>query len=76
MLVLSRQTGQAIVIGDEITIRVLRVRGKVISLGIDAPRSVVIRRGELGQLAEPPAAPPETISPTVVSSPPRAAHVR
>ena len=42
MLVLSRRTGESIVIGNDITITVLEVRGDVIRLGIDAPRSVVV----------------------------------
>lgn len=53
MLVLSRRTGESIVIGNDITITVLEVRGDVIRLGIDAPRSVVVHRQEVyEQIAE------------------------
>lgn len=53
MLVLSRRTGESIVIGDDVTVTVLEVRGDVIRLGIDAPRSVTVHRAEiLRELAE------------------------
>lgn len=47
MLVLSRRVGESIVIGDGITVTVLEVRGDVIRIGIDAPRSVAVHRAEL-----------------------------
>lgn len=47
MLVLSRRVGESIVIGDDVTVTVLEVRGDVVRLGIDAPRSVTVHREEL-----------------------------
>ena len=47
MLVLSRKVDQEIVIDGNIKIRVLKVKGNTIRLGIDAPRDVQIARGEL-----------------------------
>ena len=47
MLVLSRRIGEKIEIGDGITVTVLRVSGKSIRLGIEAPNSVAIRRAEI-----------------------------
>ena len=47
MLVLSRRPGESVVLGDDITITVLEVRGDVIRIGIDAPRSVRVHRAEL-----------------------------
>ena len=47
MLVLSRRVGESVVVGDDITITVLEVRGDVIRVGIDAPRSVAVNRAEL-----------------------------
>ncbi len=47
MLVLSRKTGESIVIGDGIVIRVLGMNGRAIRLGIEAPPEVSIRREEL-----------------------------
>lgn len=47
MLVLSRRVGESIVVGDDITVTVLEVRGDVVRVGIDAPRSVRVHRAEL-----------------------------
>ena len=47
MLVLSRRVGESVVIGDDVTITILEVRGDVIRVGIDAPRSVAVHRAEL-----------------------------
>ena len=47
MLVLSRRPGESVVVGDDVTITVLEVRGDVIRIGIDAPRSVAVHRAEL-----------------------------
>lgn len=47
MLVLSRRVGESVVVGDDVTITVLEVRGDVVRIGIDAPRSVRVHRAEL-----------------------------
>lgn len=47
MLVLSRKEGQRLVIGDRVVVKVLEVTGGRVRLGIEAPREVSIRRGEL-----------------------------
>jgi carbon storage regulator len=47
MLVLSRKTGQEIVIGDNIRITVVAVRGEQVRLGIEAPRDVAVDRQEV-----------------------------
>lgn len=47
MLVLSRRVGESVVIGDDVTVTVLEVRGDVVRIGIDAPRSVAVNRAEL-----------------------------
>lgn len=52
MLVLSRRVGESVVIGDNVTITVLEVRGDVVRVGIDAPRSVAVNRAELLQELE------------------------
>lgn len=49
MLVLSRRVGESVVIGDDVTITILEVRGDVVRVGIDAPRSVAVNRAELLQ---------------------------
>lgn len=47
MLVLSRKVGEKFLIGDEITVEVLKIEGSKIRLGIVAPRSVRVLRSEL-----------------------------
>ena len=47
MLVLSRKVGERILIGNEVTLVVLSVEGQRIRLGIEAPKTVAIRREEL-----------------------------
>jgi carbon storage regulator len=47
MLVLSRQRDQTIVIGDNIRITIVDVRGDKVRIGIDAPRDVAVHREEI-----------------------------
>lgn len=47
MLVLSRKVNETIKIGDDIEIRVLEVKGDTVRIGIEAPKSMEILRGEL-----------------------------
>lgn len=47
MLVLSRRVGESIVIGDDVTVTVLEVRGDVVRVGVGAPRHVAVHREEL-----------------------------
>jgi cytosine deaminase len=47
MLVLSRQRDQAIMIGDEIQVQVVDIRGDKVRIGINAPRSVSVHRKEI-----------------------------
>lgn len=49
MLVLSRKTNETIKIGDNIELRILEVKGDTVRIGIEAPKSVDILRGELVQ---------------------------
>jgi carbon storage regulator CsrA len=47
MLVLSRKTNEEILIGDDIRIKVTKVSGGKVQLGIVAPRELHVRRAEL-----------------------------
>lgn len=47
MLILTRKMGESLVIGDNITITVLGVKGNQTRLGVDAPRDVAVHREEI-----------------------------
>ena len=47
MLVLSRKKDEKIVIGENITLMVIEIRGDKVRLGIDAPRDVAVHREEV-----------------------------
>ncbi len=47
MLVLTRKQNEKIRIGDNITITVIRMKGKAVRLGIEAPKNINVLRGEL-----------------------------
>lgn len=47
MLVLSRRVGESVVIGNDVTVTVLEVRGDQIRIGVDAPRHVQVHREEV-----------------------------
>ena len=49
MLVLSRKKDETIIIGDNIELTVVEIKGDTVKLGINAPREVKIFRGELLQ---------------------------
>ncbi|MFZ3416488.1 carbon storage regulator CsrA [Arthrobacter sp. 3Tela_A] len=52
MLVLTRKSGEQILIGDDIVITVLDSRGDGVRIGIDAPRGVKIQRSEVLRAVE------------------------
>ncbi|MBN98204.1 MAG: carbon storage regulator [Gemmatimonadetes bacterium] len=47
MLVLTRKSGESIVVGSDIRITVLEIQGRQIRLGIDAPVEISVHRGEV-----------------------------
>ena len=47
MLILTRRIGETVVIGDEVDITVLGVRGNQVRLGVKAPREVSVHREEI-----------------------------
>ena len=47
MLVLTRKSGESLIIGDEVTVTVVEVRGNQVKIGIEAPESVKVYREEL-----------------------------
>ena len=69
MLVLTRKYQEKIRIGDNITITVLRTKGKAVRLGIEAPTNVPVIRGELSfeHESEEAAEPAATVSSDVAA---------
>jgi carbon storage regulator len=47
MLVLSRHKGESIIIGDNITVEVVEIRGDRVRLGIEAPNDMSVHRREV-----------------------------
>ena len=47
MLILSRKINEKVVIGDDITVSIIEVRGDQVRLGIDAPKKVKVFRQEV-----------------------------
>ena len=47
MLILSRKINEKIMIGDEITVSIIEVRGDQVRIGIDAPKNVKVFRQEV-----------------------------
>jgi carbon storage regulator len=47
VLVLSRRTGESIMIGDDVVVTILEIRGDIVRVGIDAPSSVTVHREEV-----------------------------
>jgi len=47
MLILSRRVGEALTIGDEVTVTVLSVKGNQVRLGVQAPRHIAVHREEI-----------------------------
>ncbi|HTR40268.1 MAG TPA: carbon storage regulator CsrA [Pseudomonadales bacterium] len=47
MLILSRKSGESIVIAGNIRVKVVRVEGEVVKIGIEAPTSVPVHRQEV-----------------------------
>jgi carbon storage regulator len=59
MLVLSRRENQQIKLGDSIIVTIVRIAGDKVRLGIEAPASVLVLRGELEEFAaQAPEIPP------------------
>lgn len=49
MLILTRRVGETLMIGDDISVTVLGVKGNQVRIGVDAPRDVSVHREEIFQ---------------------------
>lgn len=47
MLVLTRKIGESLIIGDDVEITVLSVRGNQVKLGVNAPKEIAVHRQEI-----------------------------
>ncbi|HEY5733572.1 MAG TPA: carbon storage regulator CsrA [Gammaproteobacteria bacterium] len=47
MLILTRRVGETLMIGDNVTVTVLRVKGNQVRLGVNAPKDVSVHREEI-----------------------------
>ena len=47
MLILTRRVGETLVVGDEVTVTVLGVKGNQVRIGVKAPRDVSVHREEI-----------------------------
>ena len=47
MLILTRRVGETLMIGDEVKVTVLGVKGNQVRIGVDAPRDVTVHREEI-----------------------------
>jgi carbon storage regulator len=47
VLILTRRVGETVMIGDEVAVTVLRVKGNQVRLGVNAPKSISVQREEI-----------------------------
>lgn len=47
MLILTRRVGETVMIGDEVTVTVLGIKGNQVRLGVKAPKTVAVHREEI-----------------------------
>ena len=59
MLILTRRVGESLMIGDEVNVTVLGIKGNQVRIGVNAPKDVAVHREEIYQRIQQ-----ETVEPT------------
>ena len=67
MLILTRRVGETVVIGDEVTVTVLGVKGNQVRLGVNAPREVAVHREEIFERIKRERSDDEAVQPQYVN---------
>jgi len=62
MLILTRRVGESLMIGDDVTITVLGVKGNQVRIGVKAPKEVAVHREEILNRIEEASAEKESVS--------------
>ena len=68
MLILTRRIGETLMVGDEVTVTVLGVKGNQVRLGVNAPKEVAVHRAEVYHRIQNGELPPELPTPELTTN--------